>query len=111
MNDFDSFFESQKRSLVGQAFVLTGNIEEAHDIVQEVFLRVWARWSRVATLDNPPAWHEACCGTWRSGGGGGCKGVRRAHSSSRTWSRRRLMSATSMWLERCTCCRSSSGPH
>jgi RNA polymerase sigma-70 factor (ECF subfamily) len=70
VNDFDRFFESQKRSLVGQAFVLTGNIEEAHDIVQEVFLRVWARWSRVATLDNPPAWARSvlrnlAIGRWR----------------------------------------------
>ncbi|MGO8670474.1 MAG: carboxypeptidase regulatory-like domain-containing protein, partial [Capsulimonadaceae bacterium] len=35
------FFDGARRKLVGQAYLLTGDFQEAQDLVQEVLLRVW----------------------------------------------------------------------
>jgi len=67
---FDQFFGETKRALVGQAFLLTNDIEEAKDLAQEALLRAWREWDRVATLDDPKAWtrrvlHNLAVGHWR----------------------------------------------
>jgi RNA polymerase sigma-70 factor, ECF subfamily len=53
--DFEHFFDTVSRRLVGQAFLLTGNLAESQDLVQETMLRVWARWERVSRYDDPEA--------------------------------------------------------
>jgi RNA polymerase sigma-70 factor (ECF subfamily) len=70
VDDFEAFFRSQSRSLVNQAFVLTGSAQEAQDLVQEVFVRAWRNWERVSTLDSPPSWARSvlrnlAIGRWR----------------------------------------------
>ncbi len=70
MDDFDAFFGEQHKSLLGQAFLLTGDLEESRDLVQEVFLRAWKNWPRVSGMDNPPAWarlvlRNLAIGRWR----------------------------------------------
>ncbi|MGO8874567.1 MAG: SigE family RNA polymerase sigma factor [Acidimicrobiales bacterium] len=70
MDDFDEFFAEQHKSLLGQAFVLTGDLEESRDLVQEVFFRAWRKWDRVAAMDNPAAWarlvlRNLAIGRWR----------------------------------------------
>jgi RNA polymerase sigma-70 factor (ECF subfamily) len=37
--EFDRLFESSKRPLVGQAYLLTGDLQDAQDLAQEAFLR------------------------------------------------------------------------
>lgn len=54
--EFDRLFESSKRPLVGQAYLLTGDLQDAQDLAQEAFLRAWKNWGRVRTLDDPQGW-------------------------------------------------------
>ena len=50
---FEVFFENERIRLYGVLFAITGSRQEAEDISQEAFLRVWERWDRVAALDEP----------------------------------------------------------
>jgi len=50
---FEAFFETERIRLYRVLFVITGSRQEAEDIAQEAFLRVWERWDRVAALDQP----------------------------------------------------------
>lgn len=54
--DFDRFVEENARPLLRQAYALTGDRQEAQDLTQETFERVWRSWERVAGLDSPSAW-------------------------------------------------------
>ncbi|MGA3221696.1 MAG: SigE family RNA polymerase sigma factor [Acidimicrobiales bacterium] len=67
---FNQFFDGARRKLVGQAYLLTGDFQEAQDLVQEVLLRVWQRWDRVSTLEDPHSWaqhvlHNLAVSHWR----------------------------------------------
>ena len=53
---FEDFFEAHRRRLFGAMCLVTGNRSEAEEITQDAFLRVWERWERVATLDDPEAY-------------------------------------------------------
>jgi RNA polymerase sigma-70 factor (ECF subfamily) len=50
---FESFFEEQRSRLFGALCLVTGSRAEAEEIVQDAFLRLWERWDRVATLEDP----------------------------------------------------------
>jgi DNA-directed RNA polymerase specialized sigma24 family protein len=50
---FEVFFESERVRLHRGLFAITGSRQEAEDISQEAFLRVWERWDRVGVLDEP----------------------------------------------------------
>lgn len=68
--EFERFFATVKGSLMGQAYLLTGDMEEARDLVQEALLRAWKNWSRVRGFDDPQAWarrvlHNLAIGSWR----------------------------------------------
>jgi RNA polymerase sigma-70 factor (ECF subfamily) len=53
---FERFFDGCSRALVGQAYVLTGDRQEAQDLAQEALARVWDRWPVVSQFDDPTAW-------------------------------------------------------
>jgi RNA polymerase sigma-70 factor, ECF subfamily len=55
-DDFDAFYAASYSRLVGQLFVVLGDLNEAEDVVQEAFTRAAARWPRVRTYDAPEAW-------------------------------------------------------
>ena len=55
-DDFDAFYAASYSRLVGQLFVVLGDLNEAEDVVQEAFTRAAARWSRVRTYEAPEAW-------------------------------------------------------
>lgn len=54
--EFERFFDRCSRALVGQAYVLTGDREEAQDLAQETLARLWDRWPVVSQYDDPAAW-------------------------------------------------------
>jgi RNA polymerase sigma-70 factor (ECF subfamily) len=54
--EFELFFHAYVHRFVGEAFLLTGNQQDAQDLVQEVLVRVWQHWPSVAHHDHPEAW-------------------------------------------------------
>jgi len=64
------FFAAAKESLVGAAYLYTGDIDEAHDLVQEVLERAWKHWPKVSGYNDPLAWarrvlHNLAVSRWR----------------------------------------------
>jgi RNA polymerase sigma-70 factor (ECF subfamily) len=55
-DDFDAFYAASYSRLVGQLFVVLGDLNEAEDVVQEAFTRAAARWPRVRAYEAPEAW-------------------------------------------------------
>jgi RNA polymerase sigma factor (sigma-70 family) len=50
---FEDVFEAERGSLLRALYLLTGNPEEAEEVMQDAFLAVWERWDRVATMEDP----------------------------------------------------------
>jgi RNA polymerase sigma-70 factor (ECF subfamily) len=50
---FETFFADHHTDLFSAMWLITRNRHETEEIVQDAFLRVWERWDRVATLDDP----------------------------------------------------------
>jgi len=50
---FETFFEAEYPKLLRAMYLVTGNRQEAEEIVQDAFLAVWERWDRVASMDEP----------------------------------------------------------
>ena len=50
---FETFFEEQRSRVFGAMCLVTGNRQEAEEITQDAFLRLWERWERVSTLEDP----------------------------------------------------------
>jgi RNA polymerase sigma-70 factor (ECF subfamily) len=50
---FEGFYMANERRLFRALFVLTGSRDEAEDLAQHAFCRVWERWDRVSALDDP----------------------------------------------------------
>ena len=51
--DFEEFFEGTHRRLFGALCLVTGDRDEAEEIMQDAYLKVWERWERVAAMDEP----------------------------------------------------------
>jgi RNA polymerase sigma factor (sigma-70 family) len=51
--DFEEFFRTEHVRLLRALFLVTGSAHEAEDLMQEAFVRVWERWSRVRSMDDP----------------------------------------------------------
>jgi RNA polymerase sigma factor (sigma-70 family) len=50
---FEDFFEAERVRLQRALYLLTGNREEAEEVLQEAFIAVWERWDRVGAMDDP----------------------------------------------------------
>lgn len=50
---FEDFFREQEARLYRSLCMITGSREEAEEISQEAFLKVWERWDRVSTMESP----------------------------------------------------------
>ena len=44
---FEAFFRSERVRLLRALYLVTGNRQEAEELTQEAFLRVWERWPSV----------------------------------------------------------------
>jgi RNA polymerase sigma-70 factor, ECF subfamily len=53
---FGEFFQSEHRRLYGTLCLVTGNRQEAEELMQEAFLRLWERRDSVGNLDDPAAY-------------------------------------------------------
>lgn len=54
--DFESFYEANERRLYGTLCLVTGDLSEAEELMQEAFLRIWERWDKVRTVGDPAAY-------------------------------------------------------
>ena len=54
--DFDEFYRAGRRRVLGYVYVLTGDVTEAQDVVQEAFVRAWQRWATVGRYPDPESW-------------------------------------------------------
>ncbi len=50
---FEAFFAAEHARLERALYVLTGNREEAEELMQDSFIAVWERWDRVGPMDDP----------------------------------------------------------
>jgi RNA polymerase sigma factor (sigma-70 family) len=55
-SDFRTFFEDEHRGLLKTLYFVTGNHAEAADLMQEAFLKLWERWDRIDTIEDPRAY-------------------------------------------------------
>jgi RNA polymerase sigma-70 factor, ECF subfamily len=55
-SDFTMFFRAQYPGVARVAYLMTGDRAAAEDVAQEAFVRLFARWRRVAGYDRPEAW-------------------------------------------------------
>jgi RNA polymerase sigma factor (sigma-70 family) len=51
--DFRTFFEDEHRRLFKTLYFVTGDRAEAADLMQEAFLKLWERWDRIESIDDP----------------------------------------------------------
>jgi DNA-directed RNA polymerase specialized sigma24 family protein len=49
---FEDFFHAHQR-LLRAMYLATGDRHEAEDLAQEAFVRIFERWERVRSLDDP----------------------------------------------------------
>jgi RNA polymerase sigma factor (sigma-70 family) len=50
---FEAFFEGQAPTLFRRLYLITGDVSEAEDIMQEAFIVIFERWDRVRRMDDP----------------------------------------------------------
>ena len=53
---FDEFYLGTRLHLLRQLTMMTGDAEQAADVLQEAYARAWQRWRRVSHLADPAAW-------------------------------------------------------
>lgn len=49
---FEAFFEAEHGRLLRALYVVTGNVQEAEEIMQDAFVAVWERWDRVGAMKD-----------------------------------------------------------
>jgi RNA polymerase sigma-70 factor (ECF subfamily) len=55
-DSFATFYAASYQRLLGQLFAITGNLAEAENVLQEAYVRAFARWAQVHAYDRPEAW-------------------------------------------------------
>src|SRR5262245_79434 len=64
---FDVFFEDEKDRLLRVMSIITGSTAEAEDLAQEAFTRVFERWARVRTMEDPAGYlHRTAMNVFRN---------------------------------------------
>lgn len=68
--EFDEFYAASFRRLTGQVYAMIGDLDEAHECVQEAFVRAWAHRRKLDRSDHPEAWvrvtaHRLAVSRWR----------------------------------------------
>jgi RNA polymerase sigma-70 factor (ECF subfamily) len=64
---FEDFFELEQERLLRVLWMVTGSLQEAEDILQDAFLRVWERWPKVSSMESPTGYlHHAAMNIFRN---------------------------------------------
>jgi RNA polymerase sigma-70 factor, ECF subfamily len=64
---FETFFEQQHERLFRALWLLTRNRQEAEEVMQDAFLRLWERWDWVAAGSDPVGYlYRTAMNVWRS---------------------------------------------
>lgn len=50
---FEAFFEAEHERLFRAMYLVTGNAQEAEELMQDAFVAVWEHWDRVSGMDEP----------------------------------------------------------
>lgn len=50
---FDGFFEAEHERLFKALYFVTGSRQDAEELMQDAFLKLWERWDRIETIDDP----------------------------------------------------------
>ena len=50
---FEAFFEAEHERLQRALYVVTGDAQEAEELMQDAFIAVWERWDRVGSMGEP----------------------------------------------------------
>jgi RNA polymerase sigma-70 factor (ECF subfamily) len=50
---FDDFFREEHERLFKALYFVTGHRADAEELMQDAFLRLWERWDRIDTIDDP----------------------------------------------------------
>jgi RNA polymerase sigma-70 factor (ECF subfamily) len=63
---FEDFFEEERVRLFRALFAMTRSRDEAEDVSQEAFVRLWERWDRVSAMDDPAGYlHRTAMNIYR----------------------------------------------
>ena len=54
--EFEEFYGGAVGRLLGQLVLVTGDLHEAEEVVQEAFARAFIHWSRLRDYEAPEAW-------------------------------------------------------
>jgi RNA polymerase sigma factor (sigma-70 family) len=50
---FDDFFREEHERLFKALYFVTGHRADAEELMQDAFMRLWERWDRINTIDDP----------------------------------------------------------
>jgi RNA polymerase sigma factor (sigma-70 family) len=53
---FEELFEAEHDRVFRALYLVTGHAQEAEEVMQDAFLKIWERWDRVRAMDNPAAY-------------------------------------------------------
>src|SRR5215216_2738630 len=54
--DFRTFFEDEHGRLFKTLYFVTGDRNDAADLMQDAFVKLWERWDRIDEFDDPVAY-------------------------------------------------------
>ncbi len=55
-DSFESFYRSQRKTLIDLAYVVSGSRTGAEDLAQEALVAAYRSWDDIRSKDNPSAW-------------------------------------------------------
>jgi RNA polymerase sigma factor (sigma-70 family) len=50
---FEAFFQAEHERLQRALYLVTGDAQEAEELMQDAFISVWERWDRVGAMEEP----------------------------------------------------------
>jgi len=53
---FEAFFQAEAPRLFRALRLVTGSAHEAEELMQEAFARMWERWDRLSSIEDPPGY-------------------------------------------------------
>jgi RNA polymerase sigma factor (sigma-70 family) len=53
---FDDFFQRESERLFRALYFVTASREDAEELMQDAFLKLWERWDRIERIDDPTAY-------------------------------------------------------